>query len=235
VIPKIIWQTHEWDYKDLPINFRRATMTWRNLNPSWEYRYVSSAERAKQVRAYSEEAYLFYSFTDKVTQADLWRYIVLLKNGGVYADMDSVCSTPLDYVLKSAPLPPQTRFIATGLDENGRINNANFACIKDSEVLEQLLLKVLEQYRTINIISILSLMSSGQSFEEAINYQLATGPDLYSEVVLNSNYVWFGYTGAVHTRDIKDNTDYMPIQIVDYYGERKSYLKLAEEHDWSLS
>jgi hypothetical protein len=232
-IPKIIWQTHEWDYSDLPINFKRATMTWKNLNPTWEYRYVNATERAKQVRAYSEEAYLFYSFTDKVTQADLWRYIVLLENGGVYADMDSVCSAPLDYILEAAP--PKTRFIATGLDENSRVNNANFGCVKKSEVLKRLLNKILGQYRSINIASILNIMSSGKLFQEAINYYLYTGPDIYSSVVLDSDYVWLDYTGAVHTRDVKDDPEYLPIQIVNYYGEHKSYLKLVEEHGWSLT
>jgi len=232
-IPKIIWQTHEWNYSDLPTNFKRATMTWRNLNPTWEYKYVNARERAEQVKEFSEEAYLFYSFTDKVTQADLWRYIVLLKNGGIYADMDSVCSTPLDFVLES--VPPESRFIATGLDENDRINNANFGCPKNSGILKRLLVKVLNQYRTIDIASVLTAMSSGQPFEKAINYHLFTGPDLYSSVVLNSDNVWFDYTGAAHTRDIKDDPDYMPIQIVDYYGERRSYLSLVQEHGWSLT
>lgn len=232
-IPKIIWQTHEWDYSDLPVNFKRSSMTWKNLNPTWEYRYVTGAERAEHVRAYSEELYLFYSFTDKVTQADLWRYIVLLKNGGVYADMDSVCSAPLDYVLKD--VPRDIEFIATGLDENNRINNANFGCSKDSEILDKLLNKISGQYRSINIASILIGMSSGKSFQEVLNYHLYTGPDIYSSVVLDSDYVWLDYVGAVHTRDIKDDPDYMPIQIVDYYGDRRSYLSLVQDHDWSLT
>jgi len=232
-IPKTIWQTHEWEYEDLPVNFKRASMTWKNLNPTWEYRYISAAERAQQVRDYSEEAYLFYSFTNKVTQADLWRYIVLLKNGGVYADMDSVCSSPLDYAFKE--VPPNTQFIATSLNESKKVNNANFGCVKNSGVLEELLVKILEQYRTINIARVLSTISHGQSFEEAINCLLFTGPDLYSSIVLDSYHVWFDYTGAVHTRDIKDEPDYMPKQIVDYYGDRKSYLRLVQEHGWSLT
>ena len=208
-------------------------MTWKNLNPTWEYRYISAAERAQQVRDYSEEAYLFYSFTNKVTQADLWRYIVLFKNGGVYADMDSVCSSPLDYAFKEVPL--NTQFISTNLNESKKVNNANFGCVKISEVLEKLLVKILEQYRNIKMARVLSTIFHGQSFEEAINCLLFTGPDLYSSIVLDSPHVWFDYTGAVHTKDIKDNPDYMPKQIVDYYGDRRSYLRLIQEHDWSLT
>jgi len=232
-ISKIIWQTHEWDYSDLPVNFKRASMTWKNLNPGWEYKYVNAAERAEQVKAYSEEAYLFYRFADKTTQADLWRYIALLNNGGVYADMDSICSVPLDYALRN--VHPRTQVIATPFDENNKVNNANFACVKNSGTLEKLIVEILNQYREIPLISIMEQMSYGHSFEDSIADQLFTGPDVYSSVVLASDDVWLEYDGAIHTRDIKNHLDYMPQYIVDYYGDPTPYLDLVEKHGWSLT
>ena len=89
---KIIWQTHEWEHSDLPEHFRAATMAWKNLNPTWEYKYVSARERADQVKSFDYNLYKFYVLADKVTQADIWRYIVVYKHGGVYADMDSMLS-----------------------------------------------------------------------------------------------------------------------------------------------
>ena len=100
MIPKIIWQTHEWEYKDLPHNFNRCIQTWKNLNPEWEYRYHSAIDRAIDVRDFDQELYGYYMFADKVTQSDIWRYVVLYQYGGFYTDMDSFCIMPLEYSFK---------------------------------------------------------------------------------------------------------------------------------------
>jgi hypothetical protein len=118
MIPKIIWQTHEWEYKDLPEHLKKNTRTWINLNPGWEYKYMSSKDRADMMKEHDH----FYNvlFRNdlvckycrvvcerhmkpfKMHQADIWRYYVVNKFGGVYVDMDSVCIQPLDYMLELA-------------------------------------------------------------------------------------------------------------------------------------
>ncbi|OBQ45555.1 MAG: hypothetical protein AN484_00855 [Aphanizomenon flos-aquae WA102] len=97
--PKIIWQTHNYKKEDLPEHISNIGGTWKNLNPGWRYRYVDHEERDKMVRVYTE-IYETYKNQEPVFQSDIWRFLVTYKYGGCYADMDSVCVKPLDYLLQ---------------------------------------------------------------------------------------------------------------------------------------
>lgn len=99
-IPKIIWQTHNYEYPDLPLYLKQISQTWKNLNPDWEYRYVSHTEREEIIKKYPI-LWKYYPTQDPVCQADMWRYVVTYEHGGVYADMDSICTKPLTYMLSS--------------------------------------------------------------------------------------------------------------------------------------
>jgi hypothetical protein len=236
-VPKIIWQTHEWGYEDLPDNFKRAAMTWQNLNPGWEYRYVTAAERKEQIRSNPEHAllYLFYLATDKVTQADIWRYITLYEHGGAYADMDSACAEPLDYSLRD--VQPGTEIVCTPPDQNGDINNANFVATRLSRVLYAVLENILSNiYMKVSLISVLSTADNPElSLEEALKMNLGLGPGAYSDVLKQfESIVYKNYRGALHLPDMKKD-DYRPKHVVNYYGNLFSYVYLAEKNNWSLT
>jgi hypothetical protein len=236
-VPKVIWQTHEWDYEDLPQNFKAAALTWQNLNPDWEYRYVTAAEREEQIKAKPEHflLYLFYLATDKVTQSDIWRYITLYENGGAYADMDSVCAEPLDYSLRN--VQPGTEIVCTDPDENGDTNNANFVADKLSRVLHSVLEDILNNiYMKVSLISILNTATDTKvSLDEALKVNLRLGPGAYSRVLKQFEpIVCREYRGAIHSSDIKKD-DYKPKHVVNYYGNPFSYVYLAEKNNWSLT
>ena len=236
-VPKIIWQTHEWDYQDLPNNFKRAAMTWQNLNPGWEYRYVNAAEREQQIKAKPEHflLYLFYLAADKVTQSDIWRYITLYENGGAYADMDSVCAEPLEYSLRN--VQPGTELVCTDPDENGDTNNANFVATKLSRVLHSVLEHILNKiYMKVSLTTVLSTAIDDPklSLEEALKVNLRLGPGAYSQVLKEfESIVCREYRGVIHASYIKKE-DYSPKHTVNYYGNQFSYVYLAEKNDWSL-
>lgn len=235
-VPKIIWQTHEWDYEDLPQNFKAAALTWQNLNPDWEYRYVTAAEREEQIKAKPEHSllYLFYLAADKVTQSDIWRYITLYENGGAYADMDSVCAEPLDYSLRN--VQPGTEIVCTDPDENGDTNNANFVADKLSRVLHSVLENILNNiYMKVPLISILDTATDTKvSLDEALKLNLRLGPGAYSRVLKQfESIVCREYRGALHLPDMKKD-DYRPKHVVNYYGNLFSYVYLAEKNNWSL-
>lgn len=99
-IPKIIWQTHNYEFEDLPDHFKKTAQTWKNLNPGWDYRYVSHTEREKTIKKNSI-FWKYYHTQRPICQADMWRYLVTYEYGGVWADMDSICVKPIDYLLES--------------------------------------------------------------------------------------------------------------------------------------
>jgi mannosyltransferase OCH1-like enzyme len=91
MIPKILWQTHECKYEDLPDLYKSNSMTWRNNFPDWEYRYHSAEDRENFIKQYYPELLFLYQFIKPgIYKADFWRYLVIYEFGGMYADMDSI-------------------------------------------------------------------------------------------------------------------------------------------------
>lgn len=234
-IPKIIWQTHEWEYDDLPVNFKKASMTWRNLNPTWDYRYSSASKRAEQIESFSPELYKFYPYMDKVTQADVWRYVIVYENGGVYSDMDAMCCTSLDDVIKE--VPEEIDIFGPKVNDDNTMYNANFGAVQNSVCLEKVLEAILERYKAIDLSGIIdAAKAAGElSLSEAVKFQLNYGIYWYSVVLgENINKVWTKYDGFLHMGDIKDST-WEPDYEVNYYGQTKNYFDLAAENNWSLT
>lgn len=98
MIPKIIWQTYKDKIDDLPDYAVQAMSTWMENNPGWEHRYVDDSEaRDFIVSEYGNEyAEIFDNLPVPVMRGDMWRYLVIYKYGGVYADLDTVCLSPID-------------------------------------------------------------------------------------------------------------------------------------------
>ena len=97
MIPKIIWQTHEYDFEDLPYPYNLNAKTWIDKNPRYKYKYVNGAARRSQIELLRPDLLEAYdTIPGVVFKTDIWRYIVLSEYGGFYADLDSVCIKPLD-------------------------------------------------------------------------------------------------------------------------------------------
>lgn len=104
VIPRIIHQT--WKTDAIPDDFRAFSITWRERNPGWEYRFWNDRDLLEFVAShYPELLELFCSYRHGVQRADAGRYMLLHHFGGVYADMDSECVQPLE------PLVSEDRLI----------------------------------------------------------------------------------------------------------------------------
>ena len=99
MIPKIIWQTYESEYKDLPPLALECANSWQEKNPDWEYKYVSGKERAEFVlNNFGQEWFDIYnSYKTNISKADLWRYMCLYINGGLYADLDILCKESIKH------------------------------------------------------------------------------------------------------------------------------------------
>jgi mannosyltransferase OCH1-like enzyme len=98
MIPKIIWQTYESDYKDLGPKTLECSLSWQNQNKDWEYKYVSAQDRETFVldNFGNEWLKIYKSYKVNVLRATLWRYMCLYVYGGFYSDIDMVCKKPID-------------------------------------------------------------------------------------------------------------------------------------------
>jgi mannosyltransferase OCH1-like enzyme len=96
-IPKIIWQTYKDPQETLALYMHEAMDTWKNLNPEYEHRYMDDTQAAEFIKnEYGQEWYdIFITLPVGVMRGDLWRYMVIYKYGGVYADLDTECLKPI--------------------------------------------------------------------------------------------------------------------------------------------
>jgi mannosyltransferase OCH1-like enzyme len=101
-IPKIIHQTYP--NSTLPEDLEENRKRFLSLNPSWEYRFYDDKAIVDFIRDnYNPEILGYYNRINPAygaARADLFRYLVIYKCGGVYLDIKSTVSLPLDTVLK---------------------------------------------------------------------------------------------------------------------------------------
>ncbi|MCJ1448917.1 MAG: hypothetical protein MMC23_009436 [Stictis urceolatum] len=95
-----IWQTSKNDSKNLDHALRENVMKWHSLNPQWQYEMLDDNACLRYVQRRFEESDpeivdVFTQLQDKIMRADLFRYLVLLGDGGVYSDMDTECLKPI--------------------------------------------------------------------------------------------------------------------------------------------
>ena len=96
-IPKTIWQTYKDPYESLAPYMKDAIQTWRDLNPEYDWKYMDDAEAAEFIKIeYGQDWHdIFISLPVGVMRGDLWRYMIIYKYGGIYADLDTECLEPI--------------------------------------------------------------------------------------------------------------------------------------------
>lgn len=93
-IPKIIWQTMKTNR--IPLLMKDYIDTWTDKNPEYEYRFYNDEDIKKFLKNNFPQYFEGYNkIKYGASKADLWRYLIIYKFGGVYADMDCECINPL--------------------------------------------------------------------------------------------------------------------------------------------
>ena len=207
MIPKKIFQTYENKYEDLPKHYKQTSLSWQRLNPGWTYIYHNKNQRGEYVKTFSPELYKLYNNVENPFQADIWRYLILKNEGGVYADMDSFCSVPMDYVLKDitndidiVSTSKEKIFIGTQIQIH--INNANFAAVKESKVLNECIENI--------------LLANVHNFNQEIIHQC------FSNAILNNIKIVSTSMKANHGYKYKEDFDENSIKL-NYYGKKIFY------------
>jgi hypothetical protein len=138
MIPKIIHQI--WIGPDpIPDKCKNYVKTWKKHHPSWEYKFWDNTHIEELLSEASEEAvnaYNYHAPNSKcpavACQADILRYLIILKYGGVYVDIDFECFKPIDDLVLGKNL-----VVAS---PNGSIHwvcNGFFGATPNHEVIEE--------------------------------------------------------------------------------------------------
>jgi len=89
-VPKIIHQTWKTNIEeDLPPSVLQSSKEWKEMNPDWEYRLWNDSEVRDFVAKDYPNLLDMYDHIEPVQRADLFRYLVILRYGGLYSDSDT--------------------------------------------------------------------------------------------------------------------------------------------------
>lgn len=215
-VPKIIWQTYELDYEDLRYDYRMASLTWKNLNPEWEYKYCNAKDKAVHVKEYSDELFYYYQNLHPINRADVWRLCVLYTYGGLYTDMDSICQMPIDYAFKN--WIENDNFVLTPKMPNGISINGTIASIKGSDttkkIIEDLLVEIKNAPKIGSDIMYIDFDTTSNIIKK-----------YYKEID-------FGLLSPLHGGHGQDAYVYSPDFFVRCDGEDILYSDLAKQNNW---
>lgn len=106
-IPAVIHQTFR--STEVTAAMHRAVMSWVDTNPEYTHRFYDDAvvEHFIETRFDAETLRAYRKIEAGAFKADFWRVCMLYAEGGVYADIDTVCVEPL-----SSLLTPGDRFVS---------------------------------------------------------------------------------------------------------------------------
>ncbi len=99
-IPKVIYQTYK--TSKLPLLTQWHIKNFRKRNPDYDYRFYDD-ERIESFFAseFPQGVFQLYKKLNiGAAKADMFRYAVLLKKGGIYLDIDSIITGRLDDYIK---------------------------------------------------------------------------------------------------------------------------------------
>lgn len=100
-IPRIIHQT--WKSRDtVPTQEHISMRLWQILNPEYTYIFYDDQDGLAFIEnACPEWLHLYNQLPLPVQKADLFRYLIMYKKGGVYTDLDTTPTRPLRELIRS--------------------------------------------------------------------------------------------------------------------------------------
>jgi mannosyltransferase OCH1-like enzyme len=95
--PAKIWQSWKDDSEDPTERTVGFPHQWRVVNPDWRYERITDANTDSYVTAHFNKniSAVFTSLDDAILKADFLRYLILLREGGVWADIDVFPHQPI--------------------------------------------------------------------------------------------------------------------------------------------
>ena len=101
MIPKIIHQTWRSE-KSINEAFQACVKSIKIKNPDYDYRFYSDQDCCEIVKKEFPEFFGAYCSMSPVEKADLFRYLIVYRDGGIYLDVDCYCVASFDKLIEDA-------------------------------------------------------------------------------------------------------------------------------------
>jgi len=141
VIPLNIYQT--WHTKKISPKMFESISLIKNLNPKFNYQLFDDNDCREFIKNnYDQDVlYAFDNLVPGAYKADLWRYCILYKNGGVYLDIKYAPVNGFKFI----NLMEKEHWVLD-MDKNG-IYNALMVCKPNNEILLRAINKVVDNVK----------------------------------------------------------------------------------------
>jgi mannosyltransferase OCH1-like enzyme len=142
IIPLKIFQT--WHTKSLPPNMGKAVEMIKALNPAFQYHLYDDNDCREFIKNNFPEVVLeaFDSLIPGAYKADLWRYCVLYKEGGIYMDIKYIPHNGFRMIQLT-----EREYFVLDADGNG-VYNALIACRPGNEILYRAIHAIIRNVKT---------------------------------------------------------------------------------------
>lgn len=174
-IPPFIWQTYKTTV--LPTSALEARHTWIHLNPEFSCFLWDDIdiERYIQQNWPSEFLDVFRALPIGAMKADLWRYLILASEGGVYSDIDSLCILPIrEWLLKEPVSGSHVLLVDLDCDQS-QFCQWTFAATPRHPAMHYICYYVVNQWKQRKGLAI--------SPDAKINVLATTGPIIFSDAI----------------------------------------------------
>lgn len=99
MIPKVIHQT--WKNADVPGKWIPYQDSWKKHNPDYEYKFWTDQDIDVFMKNHFNDYYDFFcGLTPIIKKVDIFRYCLMYREGGIYADMDMECLKPIHEIIE---------------------------------------------------------------------------------------------------------------------------------------
>ena len=142
IIPLNIFQT--WHTKDLPPNMKRSVEYIKRTNPMFNYQLFDDTDCYNFIRDNFDASVLnaFNKLIPGAYKADLWRYCILYKLGGIYLDIKYIPANKFRFIHLT-----EAEHWVLDADKYG-IYNALMVCKAGNPILLSAINKIVEHTRT---------------------------------------------------------------------------------------
>ena len=188
LIPQVIYQT--WHTKDLPPNMKKCVDKLKKDNPDYEYQLYDDFDCREFIKDNFDNSILnaFDKLIPGAYKADLWRYCILYKKGGIYLDIKYQCHNGFSF----RQLEKNKEYLV--LDRPGfwkqnkrGIYNAFIVCKPGNETLLKCIYKISENVYK-KIYGFNPLYPTGPGLLGEIYFNGLTAMDKLKDFVMSYNY-----------------------------------------------
>ena len=209
IIPLKIYQT--WNTKNLPPKMRERVESLKAQNPRFEHFLFDDNDCREFIRT-NFEKYVLDAYDRLIPgayKADLWRYCILYKYGGIYLDIKYVPDNNFKFV----NLLTKEHFVLD--QDNEGIYNAFMVCKAGNEILLKAINQIVENVKN---------KFYGNSFLEP------TGPKLLSKYFTHQEKMALDMKHGLRASGTEDSKKYISYNNIDvvkcysgYHNERSKY------------